>query len=129
MSEREQEQAIRDWEITELTAEWYRLLNANGFPHKDRDCHFVIQQRWSYGQPPIWSVEHEGYVNKDVSIEVESLEAAQSVLVTLLRRFIREEQVLAYRRILLRHRLHLARRRRGRPGGHRRSLAARYRGV
>ena len=30
--------------------------------HKDRDCHFYIQQQYSYGRPPVWSVVHDGYL-------------------------------------------------------------------
>jgi hypothetical protein len=46
--------------VTELTSQWMNLIGG-GECHKDRDCHFTIERRWSYGAPPIWSVEHYGY--------------------------------------------------------------------
>jgi len=47
-------------EILELSEKWYDYVGQDH--HKDRDCHFYIQQNWSYGQIPKWTVEHYGYV-------------------------------------------------------------------
>lgn len=47
-------------EILALTNEWYVLVGQD--THKDRDCHFSIEKRWSYGQEPVYIVSHYGYV-------------------------------------------------------------------
>lgn len=46
--------------ITELAGEWYELVGRDH--HKDRDCHFYIEKKWSYGQPAVYVVQHDGYV-------------------------------------------------------------------
>lgn len=46
--------------ITKLTDEWYALVGRDH--HKDRDCHFYIEKKWSYGQTPVYTVQHQGYV-------------------------------------------------------------------
>ena len=45
--------------ISELAGQWQALIGPEH--HKDRDCHFYITRRWSYGQPPVWEVQHFGY--------------------------------------------------------------------
>jgi hypothetical protein len=47
-------------EITKLTQEWYALMGEDH--HKDRDCHWYIETKWSYGQVPTYCVIHHGYV-------------------------------------------------------------------
>lgn len=32
--------------------------------HKDRDCHFSIVKKWSYGDEPVYAVEHDGYIHE-----------------------------------------------------------------
>lgn len=49
-------------EITELTAEYYKLIGQDH--HKDRDCHFDIEHKWSYGEDTGWHVTHYGYINE-----------------------------------------------------------------
>jgi hypothetical protein len=51
-------------EITKLTDEWYRLIGSDH--HKDRDCHWYIETKWSYGQPPKYSVQHFGYILDEI---------------------------------------------------------------
>jgi hypothetical protein len=51
-------------EITELTDEWYKLIGSDH--HKDRDCHWYIETKWSYGQPPKYSVQHFGYILDEI---------------------------------------------------------------
>jgi len=47
--------------LTELTAEYYALINRDH--HKDKDCHFYIQKIYSYGDEPYWQYQflHYGY--------------------------------------------------------------------
>ena len=45
--------------LTELTAEYYALIS--GYHHKDRDCHFYIQQTYSYSNEPYWEFLYYGY--------------------------------------------------------------------
>jgi hypothetical protein len=33
--------------------------------HKDRDCHWYIETRWSYGYSPKYFVQHYGYILHD----------------------------------------------------------------
>jgi hypothetical protein len=46
-------------QITELTQRWYAFVRQDH--HKDRDCHFYIEKRWSYGEPPTYTARHHGY--------------------------------------------------------------------
>ena len=48
-------------QITALTTEWQRLVYAQGH-HKDKDCHWSIETRWSYGDSPRYVVLHYGYI-------------------------------------------------------------------
>ena len=47
-------------EITVLTGKWYRYANLDH--HKDRDCHWYIEKRWSYGDEPYYQAFHHGYL-------------------------------------------------------------------
>lgn len=47
-------------ELTKLAAEYYEVVQAD--IHKERDCHWHIVERWSYGKHVGWFVEHHGYV-------------------------------------------------------------------
>lgn len=46
-----------------LTNLWNNLVQQDH--HKDRDCHWYINKVWSYGQRPIYRVEHYGYVGSE----------------------------------------------------------------
>lgn len=50
-------------EITKLTDEWYHLIGKDA--HKDRDCHWYIETKWSYGLAPVYTVQHHGYILHD----------------------------------------------------------------
>jgi hypothetical protein len=50
-------------QLTRLTADWMSTIGPEH--HKDRDCHFWIERRWSYGEPPKWVAEHHGYWIKE----------------------------------------------------------------
>ena len=47
-------------DITNLTAVWYELIG--GDHHKDRDCHWYVETKWSYGNTPTYKVHHFGYI-------------------------------------------------------------------
>jgi hypothetical protein len=66
-------------EITNLSQKWYSLVGKDH--HKDRDCHWYIETKWSYGQKPKYEVQHFGYIiHPDVEIECHSYEQALRVL-------------------------------------------------
>jgi len=52
-------------DITKLTKEWYTLIGPDH--HKDRDCHWYIETKWSYGQPPQYHISHYGYILGEVN--------------------------------------------------------------
>ena len=76
-------------EITKLTNEWYFLIDKDH--HKDRDCHWRIETKWSYGKPPIYVIVHHGYILGDIAEEHGSYEDALIALVNLLKEKIQEE--------------------------------------
>lgn len=61
-------------EITKLTEEWYDLIG--GDHHKDRDCHWYIETKWSYGNPPTYMVQHWGYIIDYIEEVCESYDSA-----------------------------------------------------
>lgn len=65
-------------EITELTENWYKLIGAGH--HKDRDCHWYIETKWSYGYPPKYIVQHYGYVLDRIEEEFETYDKALEFL-------------------------------------------------
>jgi len=77
-------------EITNLTDQWYRLIGPDH--HKDRDCHWYIETKWSYGEPPKYYVQHFGYILDDIVIPCTSYEKALDALKKLLQESIKKEQ-------------------------------------
>lgn len=77
-------------EITKLTDEWYFLIGKNH--HKDRDCHWYIETKWSYGYPPKYTVQHWGYILDEIEEEFDSYEKALERLKKLLIEKIQEEK-------------------------------------
>ena len=77
-------------EITKLTAEW-RSLTAKGHC-KDRDFHWYIETKWSYGNPPKYTVHHRGYILGDIVEECNSYEEALAKLKEILTEKITEER-------------------------------------
>ena len=51
--------------ITKLTNQWYTLIGSDH--HKDRDCHWYIETKWSYGQPPVYIIQHYGYILDEIN--------------------------------------------------------------
>jgi hypothetical protein len=77
-------------EITELTEEWYLLIGKDH--HKDRDCHWYIETKWSYGYEPVYTVRHWGYILGDIEEECDSYEKALILLKDTLKEKIKEEK-------------------------------------
>jgi hypothetical protein len=48
-------------DVQSLSAIYYRLVGIDH--HKDRDCHFYLNEVFSYGQEPYFRVEHYGYIS------------------------------------------------------------------
>lgn len=64
--------------ITEFASEYHKLIA--GDHHKDKDCHWSIETRWSYGQEPKFIVRHRGYLFHDVDAICDSYAGALAVL-------------------------------------------------
>lgn len=78
-------------EILRLTSFWYDYVGKDH--HKDRDCHWYINGVWSYGKPPIFRLEHYGYIAHEVEAEEFSThKEAQIGLIALLEEIILEEK-------------------------------------
>ena len=77
-------------EITGLTEQWHELVSAG--PHKDRDCHWYVEARWSYGLPQVYVVVHDGGVFERVEEEYDTYEEALEGLKGYLDRAISEEE-------------------------------------
>lgn len=56
-----------DESLTALVAEYYEALA--GEVRKDRDGHWSISERWSYGERVGWFVEHDGYCYDGLDID------------------------------------------------------------
>lgn len=50
-------------QIVELARRWYNYVSLDH--HKDRDCHFYVEKKWSYGQEPVYIAYHYGYRARD----------------------------------------------------------------
>lgn len=79
-------------DILKLSEQWHDLIS--GDHHKDKDCHWYIETRWSYGEPPEYRVLHHGYVTDDIEITCISYEKALMELKTILKRAIERQKEL-----------------------------------
>ena len=61
-------------QIAELGAKYYNLIGPEH--HKDRDCHWTIETKWSYGNDPVFIVEHMGYLHETERSTFDSYETA-----------------------------------------------------
>ena len=78
-------------EILRLTKFWYEYVSQDH--HKDRDCHWHINEIWSYGREPTYSVEHYGYIADDLdSITCNTHEEAEQELIKMLKGVIQNEK-------------------------------------
>ncbi len=79
-------------EIVKLSEQWYELISSNH--HKDKDCHWYIETRWSYGEQPEFRVLHHGYITDDIEIACDSYDTALMELRTIIKRAIEREKEL-----------------------------------
>lgn len=82
-----------DEEILRLTGVWYEYVNFDH--HKDRDCHWTIEENWSYGDYPTFQIVHEGYIGERIRYDVAkgaSYERAKEDLLRILKSQIRKQQ-------------------------------------
>ncbi len=77
-------------EITDLTEQWYKLIGSDH--HKDRDCHWYIETKWSYGCSPVYIIRHYGYILDEIEETWTSYEAALNRLKEILTQKIEEEK-------------------------------------
>jgi len=85
-------------EILRLTQFWYDYISPGH--HKDRDCHFYINEVWSYGELPKYRVEHYGYIAHEIEpVECDTHEESEKALLKMLREIIAKEKEWA-RRVL-----------------------------
>ena len=77
-------------EITRLTDEWYYLIGKEH--HKDRDCHWYVETKWSYGYSPKYIVQHRGYILHEINEEFCSYEKALAGLKNILIEKIKKEK-------------------------------------
>ena len=81
-------------EITKLTDEWYTLIGPDH--HKDKDCHWYIETRWSYGNPPKYTVWHHGYIleiEEDWNTYELALERLKEILTREIEEYIKDSVV------------------------------------
>ena len=77
-------------EITKLTEEWYKLIGSEH--HKDRDCHWYIETKWSYGGYPTYTIRHHGYVLDKIEENLSTYDAALKRLKEILEEKIKDEK-------------------------------------
>jgi hypothetical protein len=66
-------------EITELTKRWHYYVGQDH--HKDRDCHWYIEQRYEYGEKPYFQAFHWAYIGDDLQgSKCATIEEAQEEL-------------------------------------------------
>jgi hypothetical protein len=53
---------VMDEEITELTKRYLELISRD--VHKTKDCYFLIEKVWAFGEPPYYQIVHNGYINR-----------------------------------------------------------------
>lgn len=76
--------------ITQLTDLWYSIVNIDH--HKDRDCHWYINKVWSYGNEPIYRIEHYGYIfDEEVNGEFNDYKEAEEYLFSVIKGAISKE--------------------------------------
>ena len=71
--------------IAELASKWYQFVSMEH--HKDRDCHFGIDIRWSYSNPPTYHPWHAGYIGDQLERydkSYDTLQEAQEALISFI---------------------------------------------
>ena len=82
-------------EATHLTHLWYEYVSKDH--HKDCDCHWYIERRWSYSNEPKWYAWHSGYIFEGEEIEADSYEDALKELLSLIKKAFEKEKEWAKR--------------------------------
>lgn len=81
----------RQNEIVQLTSLWYKIVSMDH--HKDRDCHFYINVKYSYGDKPDFWVEHMGYIkHPDINECFATMELAEDFLLDTLCEMIQDKR-------------------------------------
>ena len=70
-------------EILRLTKLWYQYVGMDH--HKDRDCHWSIEERFSYGDEPTYEVYHFGYIFEERTIKCKTKREATRALLNLIK--------------------------------------------
>jgi len=76
--------------ILKLTNEWYFLIGKDH--HKDRDCHWYIETKWSYGLLPKYYIRHFGYILDEIEILCDRYEDSLKKLKNCLENVIKKEK-------------------------------------
>lgn len=82
----------KEQQVKDLCLKYYQVISPDH--HKDRDCHFFIRKRWSYGQWPTYEIEHDGYLMDQQPEHLEqyaTYEAARDGMIAMLSRAISSE--------------------------------------
>ncbi len=78
-------------EIIELTQKWHEYISPNH--HKDRDCHWYIEVDYAYGEEPIFTACHYGYVADALMGEPQgTLEDAERDLLNLIKKAVGQQK-------------------------------------
>jgi hypothetical protein len=64
--------------IAELAKQYHELIASDH--HKDRDCHWSIETRWSYGNAPVYVVQRNGYLHHTETARFDSYDGALAYL-------------------------------------------------
>lgn len=68
--------------VTNLSSKWMSTIG--GEYHKDRDCHWYITRQWSYGEAPVWTAYHHGYLEAFPERKCASYREALTTLISWL---------------------------------------------
>lgn len=82
---------INTAKITQLAADYQRLIGSQH--HKDSDCHWSIECRWSYGNAPRYIVRHSGYLHGPIEVICDSLAGAEAILMDELGKAVELEKI------------------------------------
>jgi len=76
--------------IVELSQKWYEFVGKDH--HKDNDCHWYIDTDFAYGEEPIFTACHYGYIADELkSASRATYEEAEDDLLKLLKKAIEKE--------------------------------------
>lgn len=78
--------------IIELSEKWYEYVSQDH--HKDGDCHWIIEVDFAYGEEPVYTAHHNGYIADDLGLQPSrtTYEEAEVDLLELIEKAIRDER-------------------------------------